>query len=385
MCRRVDALQVQKGTERIMRVLHSSAIPAVSPGILDQLVFESRASRQLQVPWDTALVVADGVYVNGDISSALEISASGGSSRSSLGERVLRTRQVNHSLYGWLHDVQSSYDLILLRYRVHDPRLGRFALESRVPLITVHHTLEVQELMTEGIVGRTRASAEQLIGSVNLTRVAAIMGVTDEIVRYERARSRSASLKGFVYPNGTHGDFVAVNDSRGERVELVFMASHFAPWHGLDVLLKSMSENQDDFVIHLVGTLSDKQIQLARLDDRVVVHGSLDTSGIRQIASRCWLAISSLALDRKGMSEACPLKVREYLAIGLPVFGSYKETIPSSFPYYIQGNSNISEILAVARKFQFTRRTDVSVAARPHINKADILKSTYAQLLDWLS
>lgn len=38
------------------------------------------------------------------------------------------------------------------------------------------------------------------------------------------------------------------------------------------------------------------------------------------------IGIGTLALHRKGMKEASPLKVREYLAYGLPVILGYKDT-----------------------------------------------------------
>jgi hypothetical protein len=40
----------------------------------------------------------------------------------------------------------------------------------------------------------------------------------------------------------------------------------------------------------------------------------------------CDLAISTLALHRKGMKEACPLKTRECLAYGLPMVLPYVDT-----------------------------------------------------------
>ena len=38
------------------------------------------------------------------------------------------------------------------------------------------------------------------------------------------------------------------------------------------------------------------------------------------------VAIGTLSLHTKQMEEACPLKVREYLAWGLPVIIGYKDT-----------------------------------------------------------
>jgi len=48
-------------------------------------------------------------------------------------------------------------------------------------------------------------------------------------------------------------------------------------------------------------------------------------------------ALGTFGLYRKGMDEACPLKVREYLACGLPVIGAYRDTdIPDEADYYLR-------------------------------------------------
>jgi hypothetical protein len=49
------------------------------------------------------------------------------------------------------------------------------------------------------------------------------------------------------------------------------------------------------------------------------------------------VGISTLALHRKNMNEACPMKVRQYLAQGLPVLAaSYDTDIQSDQCFYLQ-------------------------------------------------
>jgi hypothetical protein len=58
----------------------------------------------------------------------------------------------------------------------------------------------------------------------------------------------------------------------------------------------------------------------------VVLHGALPTDQYVRIMQRADAGIGTLALHRNGMSEASPLKVREYLASGLPVIIGYTDT-----------------------------------------------------------
>jgi hypothetical protein len=56
------------------------------------------------------------------------------------------------------------------------------------------------------------------------------------------------------------------------------------------------------------------------------VHPPLSRKEFEPLLARADAAIGTLALHRKAMQEACPLKVREYLAHGLPVVIAYEDT-----------------------------------------------------------
>jgi len=47
-------------------------------------------------------------------------------------------------------------------------------------------------------------------------------------------------------------------------------------------------------------------------------HGFLDEEAYLPLVARAHAALGTLALHRKRMREACPLKLRRYLAYGLP-------------------------------------------------------------------
>jgi hypothetical protein len=58
----------------------------------------------------------------------------------------------------------------------------------------------------------------------------------------------------------------------------------------------------------------------------VRAYGVLTATAYRDVLARCDLGLGTLALYRKGMREASPLKVREYLAYGLPTVIGYDDT-----------------------------------------------------------
>ena len=75
---------------------------------------------------------------------------------------------------------------------------------------------------------------------------------------------------------------------------------------------------------HIVGY--EREDMPTGLPANVAVHGVLAREEYEPLLAVSDAAIGTLALNRKQMNEACPLKVREYLAYGLPVVIAYKDT-----------------------------------------------------------
>ncbi|WP_158675467.1 glycosyltransferase [Pseudomonas sp. o96-267] len=280
-----------------------------------------------------------------------------------------------------LYSLRHSYDAYVLRYYVHDPFQLLFILFCSRPVYLVHHTLEFPELAGSGFLGRLRAALDSLIGKYAIKKSAGIIAVTQEILDYERKRAQVGSRKDFLYPNGIFFDHPPVIDRRNETVELLFVAGHFASWHGLDLLLNEVAVSADQFVLHLVGELSEEDHARAFLDERIVIHGRLSIEAIRAVAESCSLGLSSFALHRNGMEEACTLKVREYLVMGLPVYAAHREVFPASFDFYRNGAISLPDILSFARSTSLASREQVAAAAKPYIDKATILDSLYRGLV----
>ncbi len=113
--------------------------------------------------------------------------------------------------------------------------------------------------------------------------------------------------------------------------ELVFVGSGDFPWSGMD-LLQWMARRFPLWTFHLIGPLP-RTIDLPN----VYYHGFLTKEGMRPLFERACAGIGPLALHRIKMQEACPLKVREYLANGLPVILSFRDTdFPDPVPFLFQ-------------------------------------------------
>lgn len=120
--------------------------------------------------------------------------------------------------------------------------------------------------------------------------------------------------------------FPFVKDPGNTSPQLGFIGSPGQPWHGLDKLL-TLAELIPECTIHVIGPSEQECRSLSgRLPNNVVTHGYLNAVDAQQVISVMDVGISTLALHRKGMNEACPLKVRQYLAQGLPVLAASEDT-----------------------------------------------------------
>ena len=364
-----------------MRVLHSAALLRPSEGMLNQMLWEQQAATELEISWDVRMYCPSGWAGPEDIlvhSSFVHHQVS-----KSKWDRAVDWFTLRYRYYQWLLSIESQYDIFVLRYYVHDPFQLNFIRRINKPVFLVHHTLEVPELAMPGrLFDRIRALLESLIGRHTLSYAAGLIGVTTEILNYEknRAKNRGFDQINLIYPNGINYQDITIEDNRGKKIELLFVCSFFSPWHGLDLLIKSLKENNDNFVLHIVGEVSTSDYQYLITDKRVVLHGKLTYKEITYLSARCHCGLSSFALFRNGMKEACTLKVREYLMLGLPVYAGYKDVFPDSFICYKNGNADIGKIVRFAGELAEKSKIKIASSAKEYIDKKALLNSLYQEI-----
>ena len=117
--------------------------------------------------------------------------------------------------------------------------------------------------------------------------------------------------------------FQPLDAPNNETPRLVFIGTPGYSWHGVDKLVE-LARTFPDLHIDIVGY--DQLPEHEPLPPNLTLHGYLNADGYRKVMAGCDLAISTLALYRKGMEEACPLKTRECLAYGLPMVLPYVDT-----------------------------------------------------------
>lgn len=367
------------------RVLHSAALLRPPSGILNQMQWEQEAAQQLNLPWKTVMYCPDQSTRPNDITHFDHRINTNTEAGNSLSKKVSNWVKLRRNYHLWLNSQLDDYDIFLLRYYVHDPYQWNFVKNFPKPVYFVHHTLEVPELAMPKTLGALfRAGLETLIGKNTIDYAQGVIAVTDEILKYEKSRVRNVSENNFIYANGIRysSEFPVIDDKRAEKTpEILFIASGFSAWHGLDLLIQETKNTNEDFLLHLVGEVPSAIQHIIKNDKRVVQHGLMKQADVLELSKKCWLGLSSFALHRTNMNQACTLKVREYLMMGLPVYAGYQDVFPSSFPYFKKGICNIDKILEFAKSMRLEQKNRVSLLSKAYIDKKVLLKSIYDQLI----
>lgn len=357
-----------------MKVVHLSVSRQFSSGQLKQLKYEYNASKRLEGAWTTI-----GFQTGSSSEPFIK--------RIPFGFRSLFFRK----LWGWLVALKmsGSYDVVIVRHMTFDPFSILFAplIRNRV---SIHHAKESEELrlIRSGWKGRAAALLEDYCGKLSVCKAKVVLGVTREIAEYEVEKRCPSKFIG-VYPNGVETSSLPVLDDRRkvDEINIAFICGKFSSWHGLDKLFQAVENAGDEgrsvkLTVHLIGELFEEQklsINSSGLLTRhFVCHGVLTSDEYYPVLEICDYGLSSLALERKSLREASTLKVREMLALGLPVYsGHFDQALPQATPW-----AKVSEAVTFGDLVEFGRsvkgipRAIVREESLENIEKLKIMKRT---------
>jgi glycosyltransferase involved in cell wall biosynthesis len=171
-------------------------------------------------------------------------------------------------------------------------------------------------------------------------RCNAIVFMTYELSdRYSYMKKKSC-----VIPNGI---LINSNNNRppplNQKPKLIFISTDMSAWHGIDKII-TMAIAIPEFEFHLIGGFQFDNV--TNLPTNIHIHGYLNKVDYEKIIEESDVAIGTLALHRKNMNEACALKVREYLAHGLPVILANQDTdFPKGSSFLLQISNNENNII----------------------------------------
>lgn len=223
-------------------------------------------------------------------------------------------------------------DLIYFRYAHHAAGLPRlFARFPTVAEINSNDTVEYTLTL-----GPWKALYHHLTRRRILRTIAGFVPVTHELARLVEPFARPSEVVANSIDLTALAPLPPAAGSAPPR--LIFIGTPHTPWHGLDRIAE-FARLFPEWGFDIVGddNASWPMNQAGPPPLNLVLHGTLPREGYLPILANASAALGTFGLYRKSMDEACPLKVREYLAFGLPVIGACTDTdIPASADYYLQ-------------------------------------------------
>jgi len=150
-----------------------------------------------------------------------------------------------------------------------------------------------------------------------LKSVKGLVAVSPDILKHYK----SYSLKQVVVSNGINLDnFKPLEGEKSndiQNVELVFVGSPNMQWHGLDKI-NQLANFFPEWKFHIVGYTGEDS-------NNITFHGWLNKDELVNVYSRCHFGIASFSNFMVGKPIDSTLKVREYLAYGLPVLSGHQD------------------------------------------------------------
>jgi len=104
---------------------------------------------------------------------------------------------------------------------------------------------------------------------------------------------------------------------------LLFLGTEGMEWHGVEKLIV-FSREYPDVIVDVVG-YQDLHIK-ENLPQNLVFHGYLGGRSLDRIFEKTDCAIGTMSFHQIGLTEASPIKTRQYLASGIPSILPYYDT-----------------------------------------------------------
>lgn len=130
-------------------------------------------------------------------------------------------------------------------------------------------------------------------------------------------------------------------EKKDNHIHLIFVA-YMQKHHGFERLLYGMkeyyaSEVERDVICHCVGdgpelSAYKRMAEEFGIEDKIIFYGKRNGKELDEVYDKADFAVSSLGLYKIGIYMISPLKIREYLAKGLPVISGCDVDIFKRYP-----------------------------------------------------
>ena len=276
--------------------------------------------------------------------------------------KVKREHQIDRALEKLILKLKAQ-DILYLRNPYPFPGISKILRQPRACKIVIEYqAIEPSEYRLKG--KYWYLLIDFLFGNAIRKYTDAIVGVTDEITRYEVSRSGDHEKPHVTIGNGFDVASVPIRQLPAYNGDLhLLCVANVNRWHGLDRLFQGLAAYNETpkVILHIAGDGAElphlqKLAGDIGITDRVVFHGFTTGKALDALFDQCHIAVGSLGIHRIGLKEASILKAREYCARGIPfIYGIPDPDFPADFPYILhlptdESPINIEQILTFAQE-----------------------------------
>lgn len=204
---------------------------------------------------------------------------------------------------------QIEVDCIYMRYQMYMPFMTQVLKNHRVIMEINSDDLIEYKLHSKLTYLYNKFTREKMLKCVD-----AFVAVSHELKEKFMVWNKPMT----VIANGINTRQYAMKKVDNSVPTLVFIGTPNQPWHGLNKILK-MADYFQDYQFYIIGTSAEGR-------RNVEFFGYLSQAEATDIMQKCDIGIGTLSLYQTGLTEASPLKTRQYLACGLPIIYAYKDT-----------------------------------------------------------
>ena len=179
-------------------------------------------------------------------------------------------------------------------------------------------------------------------------------------------------------------------------VRLLALAS-MSGWHGYDRLLRSLAQYRGDTDVRIdfVGGDGDGSLAIWQalsetlgLAKKATFHGPLYGEALNAVVAACDIGVGSLGMYRYGLAQGMTLKLREYMARGLPFVSAVEDpSLPDDprFALHVPNDDTPIDMAQVVAFAQSSGRDDdvagrMRAYARAHMSWEGVLQSVVERL-----
>lgn len=170
---------------------------------------------------------------------------------------------------------------------------------------------------------------EKYFGHKINKNIRASIAVTNEIADYQR---KKGSKKVFTITNGIAVKKYTIRqpDEFKNELNLLFLkgSSGYSPWNGFDRLVDSIDqynlkkENKIKIKLFVFGQHTEGEVPKR---DYIIEGGYITGQDLDDVFNKMHIGVSGIQVYLKNFKEATSLKIREYVARGLPFFYAYTD------------------------------------------------------------